>query len=530
MDLFFVVWGGVVGRALIAGLVVGSIAAVVAFRSRRGTTGGRFLASLWGARLSLARAQPGERVMAFGRVDVEGHPAKRFDDGAPCAVSSVETSRGSSVERGAGLVLCTSRGRIPLSGAVSIEATTDSYRSWARSPVGLGGPIRVATLAIGEHALVVGQAERVVDAAASTYRAPALGIAIGASQVPVAVLGTRRLVRTAVAFATRAAAPGVAGSLCVLGGAWVCVCAPSWIDGLGHGERVPAHLALPLLSPVHRAEALAEVDAWVTMDLSSRFDPHLVDLAVALRAEVPNCQRELVLARAVPGGRAAIADDCDGYVGRELIGSPASRSDPAGRAAAWADVMVSVERVQALEALLVGARPRGLTEEDEWERVRSILARRSIGDGLREVVAFHLRRLAVVEAVHGNASVASMLATEARRQHADGAVDAATAALVHGLDLGSSAMREHLDISALARLYSLDPVRSAVVPPWGERGVDAYLDIGVDAASLFERGDRPAATVRLARFIPPGLLPATRTPALDQVIRRQGPTRVADAR
>jgi hypothetical protein len=501
VDTFVVVWGGVLGWALLASALAVSTVVVGALVFRPATRFGRVLGSILRSR-PLARAAVGDRVIVFGRVEVDGPAARRFDDLAPCALSALETPAGVAVSRGAVLFLRTRTARIRLSGAVSIEATSDSHAA--------GGNARVAALAIGENALVVGRYEREARAEVSGYREPVLAVAIGASTEPIDVIGTRRVMRSLSKLASAAAAPALA--LAIVGAvlATASLREPRFVDEFGARDRwVPAHLALPLLSPVHRDEALRAVDAWLVLELQrNEFpDAHLFELAVALRPIAPSCDREARLAYRAPGHRRAATDGCDEVVGRFLIAVSDERDpDLERRRGYWDDLVVSVARAPSLADAFACGASLCTSERDEWERVDAML-RGTRSTELDALAAMHLRRLAIVEAAYGSGSSAARLASGARLLHENAELDDSIDAALAGLDVrGAAPAAEPPPVGPVTpRLRFWWPPRSTVELDLQLADTVLRLDLGSRRAALaahhragVEWSDTRAAV--LARF------------------------------
>lgn len=534
MDVWFVTWGGVLGSVLLALAATGSVLAMTALAMRRATPMGRFVRSFLRARRSLDGAEAGDRIVALGRVEVDGPGAERFDDGAPCALASLETEGGFATARGQVLYLRTRDQRMRLRGPVSIEATTRASRRWRpsmllrlhlwRERLPAGRPVRVSSLSIGERALVVGRAEKDVAREGTTYRDAPLVLAIGAGDEPIAVLGLGHVGPALAGFALRAVAPALAFVALAAGLITLSVAQPDLMDALGGEQpRVPAHLALPLLSPWHRDDALRRTNAWLVESLRYGTQPapaHLLEIASAMHPLLPSCAREAAVAVARPGHRSERDDGCDAQVGTAVSAAWASwggTRTPEDRAALWEDVVTSVERAPEVGVLALTRVPPGMTEEDEWARVALVLRSPRPGPAMWHAAAIHLRRLAIAEALAGSGRSASLLADGADRYGSFGGYATRTALLALDHDAPPLATtRAGLSLADLR----LDGSRQRA---------DTYVEAALTAAELVTQGEHEAAYRMLAPHTFPRRIPRTRALVLAALEAAASEDRLADA-
>jgi hypothetical protein len=409
VDILFVTWGGVIGWAMIVAVVAASVSVFGALLLRRRGRLLRFVASLGRAR-TITQAVPGERVVAFGRIAVDGEVRR-------AALASAE---GVPTVRRSGVHLLVGGRRVPLVGAVTVASTRSD------AAISRGG---VASVVPGERALVVGRARQVIDAARSTYRDSTLALAVGDGDEPVVVLGAARAVRAVSGLAVAAALPGAAIAALGLSVAHASVVHADRVDDLGSGtDRVPAHLALPLLSPMHRDDALLEVDAWLRSRIAMGPSGHDAKLAIALRDLRPNCAREVAVAERFAGVRRGVMDGCDEAVVRAL----AQRTFARNAEAWWVNLWDTLARSPQLAPIVDASLPCEDLPHEPWSRVHMAIERPA-PLGIRRLAALDLRHLALLEAARGLVIEARVLAHEGARLHPDAYLDAYTERMVRGL-------------------------------------------------------------------------------------------------
>ncbi len=426
MDLWALEWGWLlvpVGSA--SGLLTAVLAIGIALL-RGKSPHARYGRAARGAR-PLAQARAGDRVIARGRIELDGAPARRFDDDtATCAVSTAETGERATLARGTGLYLRIPGGaRLRIAGPIDIAGADDDRRVGVRR-------VRVASLAIGEEVRVATRLVRGAPAGdETTYRDATASLELGSEADPVVALGVRAARRRRGRLVLAALLPALSFALVVslVGAVAQGAPAPEAADQV----ELPAPLVLGLVSPFWRTRALGASDRWLrsTLDRAPQASPearsHWRQIAAVLRVLRPDCDREVQLALVFRGYRADLRDSCDAAVGRALL-SQRVYDDPRqfARAAATADLLVSVDRARALEPELERIEPTRLNEEEEWFRAEYLVVR-----GLApRLAAHHLRRLAAAESYLGHASEARTLLAAARLLGADREADDAAAAVV----------------------------------------------------------------------------------------------------